>query len=108
MSHKIAHLSLDFAGEESVSGGERRRRRWTRTASKSRGRHGHPPLHNLSVFRILLRSPASAARPPRGFGGDGAMCRHNRREESEMAKSKRAYNVKAASATKSRPKAADA
>jgi hypothetical protein len=24
MSHKIAHLSLDFAGEESVSGGERR------------------------------------------------------------------------------------
>src|SRR5437016_14433826 len=89
MSHKIAHLSLDFAGEESVSGGERR-------------------CQDLTVSLILLRLPASAVRPPRGFGGDGAMCRHNRREESEMTRSKHTHNVKAASASKSRPKAADA
>src|SRR5947207_9594742 len=35
MSHKIAYLSLDFAGEESVSGSERRCCRWTRTPLKS-------------------------------------------------------------------------
>src|SRR5436190_13569766 len=29
ISHKIAQLSLDFAGQESVCGGERTRRRWT-------------------------------------------------------------------------------
>src|SRR5207247_8844219 len=52
--------------------------------------------------------PASPVRPLRGFGGDGAMCRHNRREESKMTRSKHTHNVKAASATKSRPKAADA
>jgi hypothetical protein len=50
-------------------------------------------------------SPASAVRPARGFDGDGAMCRHHRREESEMTKSKRTRNVKAASAAKSRTKA---
>jgi hypothetical protein len=46
--------------------------------------------------------PASAVRPARGFDGDGAMCRHHRREESEMTKSKR---TQAASAAKSRTKA---
>jgi hypothetical protein len=48
MSHKIAHLSLDFAGEESVSGGERK-------------------CQDLSVSLILLRLPASAVRPLRGL-----------------------------------------
>ena len=32
----------------------------------------------LTVFLILLRFLASAVRPPRGFGGDGVMCRHDR------------------------------
>src|SRR5438309_2953411 len=89
MSHKIAHLSLDFADERSVE--------WWRKVMPR-------PEH----FPILLRSPASAVRPPRAFGGDGAMCRHNRREESEMSKSKHTHNVKAASGSKTRSKAADA
>jgi hypothetical protein len=36
MSHKIAQLSLDFAGEWSVCSGERRRQRLTGTPLKSR------------------------------------------------------------------------
>ena len=39
---------------------------------------GLDPRQDLSNSLNLLRSPASAVRPPRGFGGDGAMCRHNR------------------------------
>src|SRR5205823_12701929 len=82
MSHKIAHLSLDFLRGWSVCGGERRCRRWTRTPLKSRlkpfglrgehvrqrGQHDQPPWQDLTVFLILLRSPS----PPAPFGLRGA------------------------------------
>jgi predicted phage terminase large subunit-like protein len=69
---------LDFRGEQSVTA-----------------------LAPTWAFWPYLGSCPAGFSPPRGFGGDATMCRHNR-EEFEMAKSKRAHRAKTVSGSKRR------
>jgi hypothetical protein len=75
-------VALDFHRKESVCGG-----------------------HGPSLTGSLL-SPASAAWPPRGFGGGGAMLRQHDWEEFGMSKSKRARSIKPRAGFKTRSKLA--